>query len=426
MVKNMLATEEYKIEFRKELKKFEYFMQIKADLIAKGISVKNRIAEGSAFNTKQIHLYQHHVATHSSPIPEDIILYPENEVIPKTVISKLRFNPDSEWYLDYEKGYKLRNDKKREEYSVTPTSPTNFDNQFIQNSPLSSIVQKLGIDVAGVIISNYCFYFKTKKECRFCEIYQTHKSHKTFTKATKPTKEIIDGLELAFQLDSNLKYILLNSGNIISYDQTVLEFIKIAQGIKELKENRNIDLIGILMPPENFSLMDEMKQAGFDKVYFDIEVFDPSLFQIIAPGKAEYGYKRMLSALEYAREIFGKGSSYSSFIYGLQSLPMDLNTSTWDPQIENQKALEAVDGLLDRGIVPLYCVYHYSGHNQIGPLILDAEALFEFSVQYGEKVYTSGVIPRSRDSVVYSSTSVTNTLLNDGYNLAKLKNLCLA
>ncbi|MDR2539898.1 MAG: hypothetical protein LBC45_04840 [Chlamydiales bacterium] len=425
MVKNVPTTEEYKVAFKKELKKFEYFIQIKADLIAKGINVKNRITEGLAFNTKQIHLYQHYVVKHSSSIPEDIILYSENEVIPKTVISKIRFNPDSEWYLDYEKGYKLRNDKKGKEHSVIPTSPTNFDNQFIHNSLLASIVQKLGTDVAGVIISNYCFYFKTKKECRFCEIYQTHKSHKTFAKVTKPTKEIIDGLELAFKLDPNLKYILLNSGNIISYDQTVLEFIKVAQGIKELKENRNIDLIGILMPPENFSLIDEMKQTGFDKVYFDIEVFNPSLFQIITPGKAEYGYKRMFSALEYAKEVFGKGSAYSSFIYGIQSLPIDLHTSGWNPQIENQKALEAVNGLLDKGIVPLYCVYHYSGHNQIGSLTLNAEALFEFSVQYGKKVYLSGIIPEARDSVVYSSTSVTNTLLNDGYNLAKLKNLCL-
>lgn len=423
MVKKMI---ESAIEFKSELKKFEFFIKVKADLIARGVSVDDQINQGGPFNTKQIHLYQHNVDSHSATIPEDIILYSENEIIPKTVISKLRFNPHSPWRLSFVEGLKLRNEQKGVEFPVKVTAPTHFENHFIKNSPLSSIVQKLGVDVAGVIISNYCFYFKTKQECRFCEIYQTHKNHKTFNRATKPTEEIVEGLKLAFQLDPDLKYILLNSGNIVSYDKTSLEFISIGKGIKELKESRELDLIGILMPPDNFRLIDEMKETGFDKVYYDIEVYDPNLFPHMVPGKAEYGYQRMLDALIYAKDVFGKGSSYSSFIYGIQSLPPDLSTANWDPQVENKKALEAVDGLLEKEIVPLYCVYHYSGHNQVGTLRLDEDALFEFSVQYGEKVFASSIIPEIRDSVVYSSTSVTNTLLNDGYNLAKLKNrLCL-
>ena len=410
--------------FLSEVRRFEKFVKIKADLIANGINVASSFQGKSNFNTKQIHLYQHHSEAHMFPIPEDIYLYRENQIINKSIVSKLRYNPRSNWTLHLEDEiYFIENPKTEERFEVQLTAPTNFDACSIEGTSLNKIVQKLGKDVAGVILSNYCFYYKDGKECKFCEIYQTFKKHKTHKSAIKPVDKVIEGLKQAFALDPDLKYVLLNSGNITSYDYTAGEFIKIARGIKSLKDELGLDIVAILMPPENFSLMDEMKEAGIDKVYYDIEVFNYELFKKVCPGKSDYGYENMLQALEYGANVFGKGSSYSSFIYGIQHLPLSLDTTSWDGEQENEKALYAVDQLLARNIVPLFCVYHFSGYNQIGQMQLDADKLFEFSCQYGQKVAASGIIPHSRDSVVYSSTSVTNTLLNDGYNLALLNTM---
>ena len=44
-------------DFAVELKKFEYFMRIKAELVVKGVSVDNQVERECCFNTKQIHLF---------------------------------------------------------------------------------------------------------------------------------------------------------------------------------------------------------------------------------------------------------------------------------------------------------------------------------------------------------------------------------
>lgn len=397
-----------------EYKAFEFLVRIKADLLAKGIRVKKTAGRRKDFNKKQIHLYQHCATLHPMDVPEDLILYSGSKLIPETIVSKFRYNPNSDWCMDDENGYKLQNDRRGIEIPVEPTSSTGFDQHLIGGSPLDSIVQKLGTDVAGVVLSNWCFYFQNHQECRFCEIYPTFRSQKTFHKARKPLDQVIEGIKLAFQVDPALQHVLLTSGNTISYDHTVKEYIKIGEGIGELKK-RGVKFQAILMPPDHFSLMDEMRKSGFERVCMNIEVYDPVLFEIITPGKAAYGYQRLLQAIGYASQVFEL--AYSSIVYGIQSLPLNLDVSKWDPAKENQKALAAIDGILEKNIIPIFSVYHTSKRNAIGPIRLDGEALFEFTSGYGQRIFSSGIIPPSQNAISLASTS-PNALINDGYHLA--------
>ncbi len=406
---------EIRHDLMQEYKHFEFLVRIKADLLAKGIRVNQNVGKRKDFNRKQIHLYQHCATLHPIDIPEDLVLYSGSMLIPEIIMTKFRYNPDSDWQMDDENGYKLRNDRTGVEIPVEPTPQTGFDQHFIGELPLSSIVQKLGTDVAGVVLSNWCFYFQNNHECRFCEIFPTYQSQKTFNKAQKPIEQVVEGLKLAFQIDSHLKHVLITSGNMISYDHTVREYIKIGEGIKELKK-KNINFQAILMPPENFLLMDEMRNVGFHRVCMNLEVFDPQLFEIITPGKAAYGYQRLFEALDYASKVFD--IAYSSIVYGIQSLSPDLDVTKWDPAKENQKALAGVDGLLEKKIIPLFTVYHTSERNAIGLIRIDGEALFAFTSEYGQKVFSSGIIAESQNSISFDSTS-PNDLINDGYSLAK-------
>jgi hypothetical protein len=400
-----------------EYKKFEYLVCIKADLLAKGIRLNQNVGKRKDFNRKQIHLYQHCAPLHPVDIPEDLVLYSGNDLIPEIIMTKFRYNPDSDWYLDDENGYKLRNERKGVEIPVEPTPQTGFDQYFIGELPLSSIVQKLGTDVAGVVLSNWCLYFQNNHECRFCEIFPTDQSQKTFHNIQKSIEQVVEGLKIAFQVDSHLKHVLITSGNLTSYDHTVREYIKIGEGIKELKK-KNINFQAILMPPENFLLMDEMRNVGFQRVCMNLDVFDPQLFEIITPGKAAYGYQRLFNALGYASKVFDV--AYSSIVYGIQSLSLDLDVSKWDPAKENQKALAGIDGLLEKNIIPLFSVYHSCERNAIGLIRIDGEALFAFTSEYGQKVFSSGIIAESQNSISFDSTSL-NGLINDGYYLAKYK-----
>jgi hypothetical protein len=404
--------------------KFKEAMYIKTTLLADGLNVsKDIINYFPNYNYKKYHLYDHSTETSTFKIPDDIILLNETCIPNKPVISRVRYNSLSNWELKCNgESIILINKENKKNYDVSLPAKPNFNDLKINNTPIDNIVTKLGTDLCGVILSNSCFYYGSKKECKFCEILPTHIKHKSYSQATKKDIDVINAFTEAILSDDSFEFIVLTSGNVISYDYTCKKFIDIGFGLKEIKNKRKLDLTATLMPPSDFSYIDKLKESGFDKAYFDLEVYDQTLFEIIAPGKAEYGYNKLLEALKYAVDVFGEGSVYTNLIYGIQSLPHSLDTSKINYKFENEIAMEAVNKLLDYRIVPVFTVYHSSGKNEIGPIKLDKEAMFDFFIEYGKTVYNSNLIPPSRNSVIFSLGSISNTLYNDAYVLAMLEN----
>jgi hypothetical protein len=48
-----------------------------------------------------------------------------------------------------------------------------------------------------------------------------------------------------------------------------------------------IEAVPIIMPPDTFSLIDELHNTGIPYTEYNLEIFDPVLFQKICPGKAK-------------------------------------------------------------------------------------------------------------------------------------------
>jgi hypothetical protein len=128
----------------------------------------------------------------------------------------------------------------------------------------------------------------------------------------------------------------------------------------------------------------------------------------------------MLDALDAALECFGPGNVYTNLIYGLQSLSGELDASSFAPERENAIALEATRSLLARGIIPAFTVYHFGGHNPIGAIDLSSDYLCAFFMEWGRLVRGSRLVPPWRDAVLFGCLSLSNTLFNEGFLLAKL------
>jgi hypothetical protein len=277
----------------------------------------------------------------------------------------------------------------------------------------------LGSDLLGVVPSNYCFYFAKDLQCRFCEIVDSFTTEVEYERAVKRPAEIVDGLAAAVAYEPAIRHLAVTSGNLRSYDDTCRMYVELGRGFRALVEcGRLHDRLATLMPPDTHSLIDDLVDVGYNKIYFPLEVWPRRLFEAVCPGKAAYGYDRILAALDRALAVAGRGNVYTNFIYGIQSLDLGMQSSSYNAERENQVALEAVECLLDRGVIPAFTVYHHGGFAPIGPVALCPEAMEAFFVRWGDLVQASGLVKPGHKSVIFGQQSLSNTMYNDGFALA--------
>ena len=393
---------------------------LKSKLLVDGCDVSDLLILPDNFQEKKIHLYSHSTFKNNRPIPDDIVLGGDISAC----ISRIRFNPHSKLKIILKnENYFLLNSE-----NMTLTSVKFIPNDISGNIKLddlnsvSSVCSFLGSDLLGIAPSNHCFYYRQKDECKFCEIWPTYKEEVEYLKPLKDPEIIKKAVSIVLQKDSNIKHIAVTSGNIKDYDFTAEYFCKIGDNLQKIPLFDKLqDILGTLMPPNNFNLIKKIKDSGFNKIYFPLEVFDKNLFKIICPGKYKYGYEKIIDALEFSVDIFGKGNVYTNFVYGIQSLNSNLDPKSYDPIAENEKSLLAVDQMLAKSIIPGFTIYHYSGHNKIGNISLSVDNTFDFFKKTGEKILNANLISREKFSIIFNHLSLSNTLYNDSFMLAKFK-----
>ena len=386
----------------------------KVALLVHGCHIAPYTEFPDTISLKKIHLYAHSDEKIDQPIPDDLLL-------PHQTIVRIRHQSNSPFILESSKtGYQIRNTRNDECVPVGLVNRPGFSECKVSELPISSICSFLGNDVLGITPSNYCFYFSTKKQCCFCEILPTFKKEVEFPKSFKNLDLIQSSIIKALQSEERLRFIAITSGNIHSYDRTVDYFSQIGERLQKIAIFHKAEqVLATLMPPEDFSKIALLREKGFTKIYFPLEVFDPSHFRVVCPGKDDFGYERLLEALEVAVEIFGIGNVYTNFVYGVQSLDSSLHPDSYDPERENSLSLQAVKEMLARKVIPAFTLYHYAGYNSIGKVKLDLDATNSFFREWGTLVCDSKIVPNTQETVLFSPLSLSNTLFNDGFRLAK-------
>lgn len=393
---------------------------LKTKLLTLGCAVAKDVTFPKDVQPKNILLYSHSNEVSENPLPDDILLGNKDS----NYIARIRFNSNSPLQIiQKQEAYYILDKSTGEETAISFPSMAKSGANVIRNNKISSICSYLGCDLLGVIPSNYCFYFKDGKQCKFCEIWDTFKEQSEYRKSFKDIKTIEQAIIESITLDPHIKHLAITTGNIKTYDFTAEYFCEIGNALLSHPIFSQIKhVLATLMPPDNFSIIQKIKNSGFNKIYFALEVFDRSHFSIVCPGKEDYGYKKILDALQYAVEVFGKGNVYTNFVYGIQSLNSNLDSKSYNAEKENKKGLEACEAMLKMNVIPAFTLYHYGGYNNIGKIELDTKSVYEFFLEWGRRVYESKLVTMDEEVVIFSKRSLSNTLYNDSFSLAKTHN----
>ena len=99
--------------------------------------------------------------------------------------------------------------------------------------------------------------------------------------------------------------------------------------------------------PKHPAAVDELFGAGMDRVAYDLNVWDETIFEQACPGISRHvGREQQLRALEYAANRHGPNKVCSAFVVGLEPL---------------ESLLAGAEYVAQRGIVPLFSIWmpHY-------------------------------------------------------------------
>ncbi len=228
-----------------------------------------------------------------------------------------------------------------------PKRPRFYEASFADGTPCREVGTLYGGGSLGIFALGTCYYFSVGKQCGFCSLEPTRSIYGDHLLDIK-ADDSAEMTRIALEQDPDLiRQVMLNGGNRRNNDMGFrrhLETVRrVAEVVNELDRQDEVEVHLITMPPDNLELLAELKGLPV-KVAMNLEVFSPSLFPVIAPGKHDlYGREKAIEAQVRAAEILGAGNIYTIFVGGLE--PVD-------------SLAEGLDYVAERGVAPVINVFH--------------------------------------------------------------------
>lgn len=79
-------------------------------------------------------------------------------------------------------------------------------------------------------------------------------------------------------------------------------------------------IVVVMMPPNDYNLLNKLKEAHISKIVFNMEVANEPYFSKYCPGKSNIGLEHIKNSLKKSVSIFGKGNVWSNFVLGLEPI----------------------------------------------------------------------------------------------------------
>lgn len=378
--------------------------RLKLDLLLNGIDVRQPPSE--PFKERTEHLYRHdRGALPVAAIPQELIV---TTAAAESCVVNVRHNPSSPWILTTDL---LSNSQTGEKIATRAIGRPRYYGRTINSRPVERLVQHMGTDLIGIVPNNHCAYFEDDLQCHFCEIEASFNTTHVERSSRKNIETMTEALVVACT-EPSVRHLVITSGNFHTNDYGAK---LVAQLVREIRSSsahaESLYIFTSIMPPDDHSLIGDLKEAGVDGIAFNIEFWRQSVFESLAPGKAAYGRRRIIAALSTAGEIFQRGNVYSNLVYGIQTIS--------EPEGgEADRCLEAATELLEIGVLPLFTLYHTMGVNKTGEVSLATDEADSFFDAYGLAVRESEMVPSSRTGVLFNVTSITNHVYNDYFAAA--------
>lgn len=352
---------------------------LKIALLAEGMRIDNEAKEGFG------ELYQEKIYSYSlTDWIDKKILLPSDIKLDKRVYVGFRFNNDSRWKLTKDSNKETSVLELDGEY-VTDICliprPKYYNYKTKDGIPLKSIGTSCGNHAVSFFINGYCEYYRNNENCRFCGLVPTQKRFSDSLK-TKKVEDVRECIEDMLELECPLDFIQLTGGSFYNHDFEARLYSPYIKTIKESLEQAGLDgkipIHLTCMPPNNLSIIDELKENGLDTISFDLEFSEKKYFKKYCPGKSKSkGYDGIINALKYAKGVLGQGNVYSIIICGIEPPEM---------------FVKGVEKLLNEGVIPTLNIYHKDPLSQMGfgnpdieELIYTTDKVADLFKEYGVK-----------------------------------------
>jgi radical SAM protein (TIGR04043 family) len=169
----------------------------------------------------------------------------------------------------------------------------------------------LHLDSLASTVIQTCIHWGTENQCKFCGIELSLEAGSTV--AVKKPHQLAEVAEAAKRLDGAVD-VTLTTGTTRGPDRGARYLGKCAKAIKEAT---GLPVQAQFEPPEEYSVLQEIKRMGVDTVGIHIETFDPRVLAHVAPAKFRTGVEGYFRVWREAVEVFGRGQVTTYVILGM-------------------------------------------------------------------------------------------------------------
>lgn len=212
--------------------------------------------------------------------------------------------------------------------------PEYYSKNLSNGEAVKKYVSACGLDELNIIPWKGC---AISRGCRFCGInnfikadeLSAHRISRDNDEWKKISEEYLDNLEEAVLIAKKSEcyqehaHVILIAGNLdnnnLDFEAEVFSGIvkRVAPLVNDISEE---GVVAVITPPQNMKYINELKNAGVEKVVFNLEAITECGFKKYCPGKADLGYQFFIDRLKYAIDVFGKGNVWTNLVFGLETV----------------------------------------------------------------------------------------------------------
>jgi len=275
--------------------------------------------------------------------------YPHQMILPQNTDCAINADETSPFELRFDAGaFVITRDNQVIAPITFPAKYPWMDAKVAEDAMIGDIGYPTTPYSLNVFVGKSCHFFEINKPCLFCGLNPTR--HAINDLKDKVTPENVKRMvELVAKEDSFINQIYFVGSTDSNFDRGYERLISLVKAASEVAP-ASWDIICTAFPPNDFSLIDKLKEAGATRVSFAIEAATKKAFKALAPAKEElYGHDKFLEVARYATKSFPR-ATYLSLIQGL------------DPK---ESLMQFMKDIVSEGIMPTMNIYYHSPYSKM-------------------------------------------------------------
>jgi hypothetical protein len=264
-------------------------------------------------------------------------------ILPGEIAVHLQPNEASPFALRMEGGKPMLFENGHPVVEVTfPRGSAYYQQKTMAGHPFGSIAVLEGRSTLAFFYLWSCEYIKTRETCSFC--FQVRADMAGYNLPSPSYEEVVEIIGWAIA-NAGVQEVQLTAGTLFASQnecRRYAELLRVIDRVVGLDQIKS-ELYCYITAPKNPNDVDQIFEAGADRVGHDLHVWNADRHARFAPGHARHVTRAgQLRALQHIADKFGPNKAFSAFVAGLE--PLD-------------EMLAGAEYLASRGIVPAFSVW---------------------------------------------------------------------